>query len=176
MDRNMHSNNSSNTLMFIRMGKFTGIITPNIVNIHTVLGRETAGMVMVPRALFAGESAELVISATSSEQNVTVKALALIASVGVRLKICLEYADNMQSLVWAANTFGSGRSEARLPAKIWPNKPRLLQPMDKNHQLVNLQMRELHLPSREMRICRPTTHSQMNLVNFAAHKHRGLSV
>jgi hypothetical protein len=160
MDRNTHSNNSSSTLMFTRMGKFTGIIIPNIVNIHTVLGREMAGMAMVPRALFAGESAELVISATSSEQNVTVKALAPIAS----------------SLVWAANTFGSGRSEARLPAKIWPNKPRPLQPMDKNHQLVNLQMRELHQPSREMRIRRPTTHSQMNLVNFAVHKHRGLSV
>jgi hypothetical protein len=176
MDRNTHSNNSSNTLMFIRMGKFTGIITPNIVNIHMVLGREMAGMAMVPRALFAGESAELVISATSSEQNVTVKALAPIASVGVRLKNCLDHANNMQSLVWAANTFGSGRSEARLPAKIWPNKPRPLQPMDKNHQLVNLQMRELHQPSREMRIRRPTTHSQMNLVNFAVHKHRGLSV
>jgi hypothetical protein len=160
MDRNTHSNNSSNTLMFIRTGKFTGIIIPNIVNIHTVLGREMAGMAMVPRALFAGESAELVISATSSEQNVTVKALAPIAS----------------SLVWAANTFGSGRSEARLPAKIWPNKPRPLQPMDKNHQLVNLQMREPHRPSREMRIRRPTTHSQMNLVNSAVHKHRGLSV
>jgi hypothetical protein len=90
MDRNTHSTNSS-TLMFIRMGKFTEITILNIVNIHTGLRREVAGMAMVPRAQFAGGSAELVISATSSEQNVTAKALAPTASVGVRLEKCSEY-------------------------------------------------------------------------------------
>jgi hypothetical protein len=73
--------------MFIKMAKFTAATIISIASTRTGLGQEMAGQqAMAPRAPSAEESAEPAISATSSEQNVMGKLLALTALVSLRLQ------------------------------------------------------------------------------------------
>ena len=85
-----------------------------------------------------------------------------------------QFANHVQSLGWVANTFGNERSEARLLAKIWHNKPPLLLPMVKNHPQGNHQTRGLPLQSHEMKMALQLHLSTMRPPSFAAPRPRDL--